>query len=110
MKIKKHIPNACDGIDSVEVEFKTKSELLNIPFVLDFRMYPFCEDKENPYFKRYSISPSNFLFIQNPNSENYLLMAEFNINDKWKEAFGVVGYITKNKYEELDFPIWEDKG
>jgi hypothetical protein len=104
MKIKRHIPNACDGLEASTIEFNTKSELLNIPFVLDFRMDPFGEDKENPYFKRYSIAKyTKGLF----GDDIYLLIAEFNTDEIWKEAFWVVGYISKYPHEELDFPVWE---
>lgn len=101
MKIKRHIPNACEGIKPTTIEFNTKAELLNIPYGLDFRMDPFGADKENPYFKRYSISPYS------PYFKWQLLMAEFNTDDKWKERFCVIGHITKEEHEELDLPIWE---
>jgi hypothetical protein len=35
MKIKRHIPNACEGIEPTTIEFNTKAELLNIPYYMN---------------------------------------------------------------------------
>lgn len=100
MKIKKHIPNFCEGIESSTFEVKTRGELLTLPFVIDFRMDQFSEDNINPYFHRYSYSP----YFEN----TYLLMAEYSTDSKWTIKHWVIGYITLEEGEVIDLPIWEN--
>lgn len=110
MKIKRHIPNYVSGIEPQTVEFNSLSELLNIPFVLDFRMDAFGKDAENPYFKQYSISPYVKHMKQELGSDEILLlMAEFDTDEKWTVSHWVIGYISKDEHDDLKLPIWESR-
>lgn len=79
MKIRKHIPNFCSGLESQEVEFNSLTELMAIPWVKQWT------DDEN--FFRFSIS------------NEHHLMAEMDAGKKW----WVIGYLTDY---QLDLPKW----
>lgn len=104
MKIKQHIPSFCYGAEPLVVDFDNTEELLNIPFVRNFRMHPFDKSKENKYFKKYSLSLYAKGLIEN---DIYLLMIEYNPDGKWKESHLVIGYIAKFQDEKIDLPEWK---
>jgi hypothetical protein len=97
MKIKQHIPAACDGLSPLEVEFNSLEELLEIPFVKKFTQCFFHNENYNPYFKRFSISHyADYI---------YLLMAEYFRHPHYPKHW-VVGYIHREDTLGLDLPVW----
>jgi hypothetical protein len=98
MKIKQHIPAACEGDEPLEVEFNSLEELLEIPFVKKFSQCFYCIENPNHYFKQFSLS--HYVdYI-------YLLIAEFEEHPHLPKHW-VVGYIHREDTLVLDLPIWE---
>lgn len=102
MQIKKHIPNACEGVEPETAEFNNLEELLSIPFVNDFKLHPFEKHLDNIHFKQFSVSDYGYHNLS-------LLMAEYNKTPEWNTGHWVIGYIDANvsELEKLGLPVWD---
>ena len=96
--IRQYRPSFFSGFENATAEYKTLEELMDIPFVKNFRLDPrHKEEVTDKKFDRYAISD----YGETREGESVVLVAEYKDGQHW-----VVGFCDRNEII-LGLPAWK---